>query len=176
VSLFFTFNFYLFGVIALVSALVFVTRRNPVAAAMWLVTTMFALSAIYVMLGADFIGVIQVLVYAGAIMVLFLFVVMLLNLGSPAAIADLKPPWTRIMAGAVGVILVALLMNIGRAHLPDRWTLQNINVAAPQTGDGIMTGVARPLFGEYVIAFEIAAVLLLVAIVGAVLVGRPRKT
>lgn len=77
--LFYQFNFYLFGLIALVSAIVFVTRKSPVAAALWLVMVMFALAALYVMLGAEFVGMMQILVYAGAIMVVFLFVVMLLN-------------------------------------------------------------------------------------------------
>src|SRR4029078_3696481 len=86
--LFYVFHFYLFGVIALASAVAFVTRKSPVAAALWLVNTMFALAALYVMLDAQFIGVMQVLVYAGAIMVVFLFVIMLLNLGHPAEIGD----------------------------------------------------------------------------------------
>ena len=68
------------------SALLFVTRKSPVAAALWLVNTMFCLAALYVMLDAQFIGAIQVLVYAGAIMVVFLFVIMLLNLGHAAEI------------------------------------------------------------------------------------------
>jgi NADH-quinone oxidoreductase subunit J len=175
VSLFYTFHFYLFGVIAIASALVFVTRKGPVAAAMWLVTTMFALAAIYVMLGADFIGVIQVLVYAGAIMVLFLFVVMLLNLGSPAEIADLKPRWTRMIAAFVALIFLALISAIGRTRLPERWVLARENAASPGPGEGIMTPIARPLFGEYVLAFEVAAVLLLIAVVGAVMLGRSKR-
>src|SRR3954469_19415514 len=77
----YTFHFYLFGLFAIVSALLFVTRKSPVAAALWLVNTMFSLAALYVLLDAQFIGAIQVLVYAGAIMVVFLFVIMLLNLG-----------------------------------------------------------------------------------------------
>jgi len=88
--LFYTFHFYLFGVVALASALTFVTRKSPVAAALWLVNTMFALSAEFVLLDAQFIGVMQVLVYAGAIMVVFLFVIMLLNLGHPSEIADAR--------------------------------------------------------------------------------------
>src|SRR5918996_1449803 len=88
--LLYTFHFYLFGLIAVVSALLFVTRKSPVAAALWLVNTMFSLAALYVMLDAQFIGVIQVLVYAGAIMVVFLFVIMLLNLGHPDDIADVR--------------------------------------------------------------------------------------
>src|SRR5689334_9218206 len=88
--LFYTFNFYVFGIVAVVAALLFVTRKSPVAAAMWLVTTMFALAALFVMLDAQFIGAIQVLVYAGAIMVVFLFVIMLLNLGHPSEVADAR--------------------------------------------------------------------------------------
>jgi NADH-quinone oxidoreductase subunit J len=89
-SLFYVFHFYLFGVIALASAITFVTRRSPVTAALWLVNTMFSLAALYVMLDAQFVGVMQVLVYAGAIMVVFLFVVMLLNLGHPSELADAR--------------------------------------------------------------------------------------
>jgi uncharacterized MnhB-related membrane protein len=88
--LFYTFHFYLFGILAVASALLFVTRKSPIAAALWLVSTMFSLAAMYVMLDAQFIGAIQVLVYAGAIMVVFLFVIMLLNLGRPEEIADVR--------------------------------------------------------------------------------------
>ena len=92
--LLYTFHFYLFGLIAIASAMLFVTRKSPVAAALWLVTTMFCLAALYVMLDAQFIGAIQVLVYAGAIMVVFLFVIMLLNLG--------KGESARTRAGSAG--------------------------------------------------------------------------
>src|ERR671917_1357205 len=100
--LFYTFHFYLFGLIAIVASLVFVTRRSPVSAALWLVVTMFSLAAMYVLLDAHFIGAIQVLVYAGAIMVVFLFVIMLLNLGRPAEIADTRSFGWRLAAGGAG--------------------------------------------------------------------------
>src|SRR5919205_2457888 len=96
--LFYVFHFYLFGVIALASAIAFVTRKSPVAAALWLVNTMFALAALYVMLDAQFIGVMQVLVYAGAIMVVFLFVVMLLNLGRNEGNTDTRSVGWKITA------------------------------------------------------------------------------
>ena len=89
--LLYTFHFYLFGLIAVASAILFVTRKSPVAAALWLVTTMFCLAALYVMLDAQFIGAIQVLVYAGAIMVVFLFVIMLLNLGQGGIDGHARP-------------------------------------------------------------------------------------
>ena len=96
---FYSVVFYLFGLIAIASALAFVTRKSPVAAALWLVNTMFCLAALYVMLDAHFIGAIQVLVYAGAIMVVFLFVVMLLNLGHVGEISDIRGKGGRLVAG-----------------------------------------------------------------------------
>ena len=73
--------FYLFAAVAVLSALLCIVQKNPIASAFWLVATMLALAGIFILLNAQFIGIIQVLVYAGAIMVLFLFVIMLLNLG-----------------------------------------------------------------------------------------------
>src|SRR5215218_7905421 len=98
----YTFHFYLFGLLAVASALAFVTRKSPVAAALWLVNVMFCLSAEYVMLGAHFIGVMQVLVYAGAIMVVFLFVIMLLNLGHASEVADARGLWGKLGAALLG--------------------------------------------------------------------------
>ena len=116
---FYQFHFYLFGLLAIASALAFVTRKSPVAAALWLVNTMFSLAALYVMLDAHFIGAIQVLVYAGAIMVVFLFVVMLLNLGHPselvghrAASGGSSPP------GCVGLALLAQVMALRACAIP----------------------------------------------------------
>src|SRR6478752_1751159 len=97
--LLYTFHFYLFGLVAIVSALLFVTRKSPVAAALWLVNTMFSLAALYVLLDAQFIGAIQVLVYAGAIMVVFLFVIMLLNLGHGVG-GDIRSVGWKLVAGA----------------------------------------------------------------------------
>jgi NADH-quinone oxidoreductase subunit J len=99
--LLYTFHFYLFGIIAMVSAVLFVTRKSPVAAALWLVNTMFCLAALYVLMDAPFIGVIQVLVYAGAIMVVFLFVIMLLNLGHRAR-WPMRAVWWKLHRRVVG--------------------------------------------------------------------------
>src|SRR6476661_7213817 len=118
--LFYVFHFYLFGVIALASAIAFVTRKSPVAAALWLVNTMFSLAALYVMLDAQFIGIMQVLVYAGAIMVVFLFVVMLLNLGHPSELTDARGMGWKLAAGAIGLALLAQIMVILRTKLPEQ--------------------------------------------------------
>ncbi|HUF30339.1 MAG TPA: NADH-quinone oxidoreductase subunit J [Gemmatimonadaceae bacterium] len=167
-GLFYQFHFYLFGLIAIASALAFVTRKGPVAAALWLVNTLFSLAALYIMLDAQFIGAIQVFVYAGAIMVVFLFVVMLLNLGDPSEIADIRGKWGLIAAGAVGLALVAQLLVVLRQQFPPE---------APVVRDssrGVIDGIAEPLFREYLLAFEIASILLLAAIVGAVLIAKRR--
>ena len=127
------FFFYLFGLLACASALLFVTRRSPVAAALWLVQTMFALAGLYVMLDAQFVGAVQVLVYAGAIMVVFLFVVMLLNLGEAGAVTDARGLWWKLSAGALGVVLVSLLTRPPgdeQQQLIDRMRFPNANESA----------------------------------------------
>ena len=173
-SLFYVFHFYLFGVIALASAIVFVTRTSPVAAALWLVNTMFSLSALFVMLDAQFIGVMQVLVYAGAIMVVFLFVVMLLNLGHPSELAAARGMWWKLAAGLVGLGLLSEIMVIARAKLPQQLVVpRDFNDLQLQKLNAVGT-IAAPLFRDYLLAFELTSVLLLVAIAGAVVLGRGR--
>jgi NADH-quinone oxidoreductase subunit J len=172
VPLFYTFHFYLFGVIAVASALLFVTRRSPVAAALWLVNTMFCLAALYVMLDAQFIGVIQVLVYAGAIMVVFLFVIMLLNLGHPAQIADARGLWWKLAAGGVGLALLAEIFAVTRATSQESISVPAGSAAAQVARDGAIAPVAEALFRQYLLPFEITSVLLLAAIVGAVALGK----
>jgi NADH-quinone oxidoreductase subunit J len=175
VSLFYTFHFYLFGLIAIVSALLFVTRKSPVAAALWLVNTMFCLSALFVLLDAQFIGVIQVLVYAGAIMVVFLFVIMLLNLGHPSEIMDARGLGWKVAGGAVGLVLLAEVFALTRARIPEGLALPPGYVAQDLAAQGAIAPIARPLFTEYLLAFELTSILLLAAIVGAVVLGRRRQ-
>ena len=157
---------------AIIAALLFVTRKSPVAAAMWLVTTMFALAALYIMMDAQFIGAIQVLVYAGAIMVVFLFVIMLLNLGEASEIADARGRAWKLVAGAVGVAMLAQIFVLTRAHvqpaIPPGYLARQIEFT------GVLAPVAGPLFNEYLLAFEVTSVLLLAAVVGAVVLGRRR--
>ena len=172
--LFYTFHFYFFGVFAIASAIAFVTRKSPVAAALWLVNTMFALAAEYILLDAQFIGIMQVLVYAGAIMVVFLFVVMLLNLGHPSEIADARGKWPVIVAALIGIGLIAELAAVSRSTVAWQFAVP-WGFNAEQMGKyGAVGTVARPLFNEYLLAFELTSVLLLVAIAGAVVLGRRR--
>ena len=162
---FYAFQFYLFALLAIVSALLFVTRRNPVPAALWLINVMFALSGLYVMLDAPFVGVVQVLVYAGAIMVVFVFVVMLLNLGE-SRVTDLRGLGARIGAGLVTLALLSTLLVIQRGPVA--------RVASAPESSNAVTPVAVSLFTDYLVAFELTSVVLLVAIVGAVLLAKKR--
>ncbi len=156
-------HFWLFSTLAIGSALAMVTRRNPVAAALWLVNVMFALAALYVMLGAQFLGATQVLVYAGAVMVVFVFVVMLLNLG----VGDDSERGSRVAAltaSAISAGLAAELLFVVRSH-PLPATLQPV---APDA----LAPIADSLFRENLVAFEVTSVLLLVAVVGAVVLAK----
>ena len=104
------FAFWAFAAVAIASAFLCITRRSAVASALWLVNTLFCLAALYVLLDAHFIAAVQVLVYAGAIMVLFLFVIMLLNLGR-AGPSDIKGPWGKAVAGVAGLVLGGELLE-----------------------------------------------------------------
>jgi NADH-quinone oxidoreductase subunit J len=165
---FYRFQFYLFALMAIVAAVLFVTRRSPVAAALWLVNVMFALSGLYVMLDAPFVAAVQVLVYAGAIMVVFIFVVMLLNLGRPGQLPDLRAAAPRLAAGVVGIAILANLLAVRRDTLP------SVELAPPS--DNVVTPVAESLFTEYLLAFELTSIVLLVAVIGAVVLAKRKAT
>jgi NADH-quinone oxidoreductase subunit J len=172
-GLFFQFHFYLFGIIAIVSAVTFVTRRSPVAAAMWLVVTMFCLAAEYVMLSAQFIAAMQVLLYAGAIMVIFIFVIMLLNLGEASDITDIRGIWGKLLAGFVGLVLLAEIGVLSRTGIPSGKFVVGRDFLSDQIVKyGAVGAIAKPLYQDYSLAFELTSVLLLVAIAGAVILGR----
>jgi NADH-quinone oxidoreductase subunit J len=179
--------FYIFGVAAVISAALCILQKNPVAAALWLVSTMFSLAAIYVLLNAQFIAAIQVLVYAGAIMVLFLFVIMLLNLGH--AQSDIRGPSSvataLVIVGLLAVELIALLQYTPRklAGELSQWPTfidpATVFVAGQITQQesasrGVVGAVAAPLFQIYLIPFEITSILLLAAIIGAVVLAKRR--
>jgi NADH-quinone oxidoreductase subunit J len=173
-NFFYSVHFYLFGLIAIASAIAFVTRKSPVAAALWLVNTMFALAALYVMMDAHFIGAIQVLVYAGAIMVVFLFVVMLLNLGQPEELSDIRGTWGRVAAGLVGLALLAQVMALAKTQAEPTLVQASDAPANALRELNAVGSVARPLFADNLLAFELTSVLLLVAIVGAVVLAKRR--
>jgi NADH-quinone oxidoreductase subunit J len=159
---------WVFASLALGGGIGTVTSRNPIASLMFLVLSFFSLAALYVLLGAHFIAAIQIIVYAGAILVLFLFVIMLLNLGHDYR-SDLRQGgWivtAFVAAGLVGYAISRAVRGAGTSVLPD---------PAPTAAFNAVDVIAQPLFREYVVAFEMVGILLLVAIVGAVLVAKRR--
>jgi NADH-quinone oxidoreductase subunit J len=177
--------FYIFAGAAVLSAALCILQKSPIAAALWLVSTMFSLAAIYVLLNAQFIAAIQVLVYAGAVMVLFLFVIMLLNLGH--AESDIRGPSgvaaTLVIVGLLAVELIALFAYTPRklaselAQWPTFTDPATAFVAGQMTQQasesrGVVGAVAAPLFQVYLIPFEITSILLLAAMVGAVVLAK----
>lgn len=174
-TLFYQFTFYLFGLIAVASSLLFVTRKNPVAAALWLVNVMISLAALYIMLGAQFVGVVQVIIYAGAIMVVFLFVVMLLNLGHAGAIADVRGFRWRVGAGVAGIVVLAQLLAVirpGPSLLPALMPARPAPLDAPPPGANVISPLAEVFFRDHLLAFEASSILLLAAIIGAVALAK----
>ena len=172
------FVFWAFGGAAVLCALLCILQRSPVAAALWLVGTMFNLAGLYVLLHAPFVAAVQVLVYAGAVMVLFLFVIMLLNLQQ--ASSDFRGRGAVLGSAAlVAVLLGELLLFQGRfgAHLGTVRTtgLDPAIAEAIRTPNGnVVQQVAEPLFTKWLIPFEITSVLLLCAIVGAVVLAKKK--
>jgi NADH-quinone oxidoreductase subunit J len=177
--------FYVFAAIAVLSATLCILQRNAVSAALWLVSTMFSLAAIYVLLGAQFIAAIQVLVYAGAVMVLFLFVIMLLNLAH--ARSDMRGPSSVAAAIVIVGLLVIELTALWRytprrlaseiAQAPAFADPANVFAAGPlaqqeAAARGVVGAIAAPLFQVYLVPFEITSILLLAAIVGAVVLAK----
>jgi len=165
--------FWLFAGVAIVSAFLCITRRSPVASALWLVSTFFAIAGLFVLLDAHFLAAVQVLVYAGAIMVLFLFVIMLLNLGRPGP-GDMKGRWGRIVALVAGLLLVGELLVLRTATPPEVLVPGGGGVTQLVAEQGAVRAVALPLFQAYLVPFEIASLMLLAAIVGAVVLAKRR--
>jgi len=159
--------FLVFAVLTVVSALVVVVHRNPIYCALGLVSTLFLLALLFLGLDAQMVAVLQIIVYAGAIVVLFLFVIMLLNLQVEERSTVPRP--LMAVASLGGLVLGALVL-VGIARTP---------LAAPvpvHGGYGGTEPLAERLFTAYLLPFELTSLLLLVAIVGAVVVGKRRAS
>jgi NADH-quinone oxidoreductase subunit J len=157
--------FWFLSVLALFSALMVVTSKNPVHNVLWLIVTFFAISGHYILLNAQFLAVVNIIVYAGAIMVLFLFVIMLMNLSKSTA--PQKNKWLRL-AGAVsgGALLLVMVAALKSSEITSQSALVN-------TGEiGLIKNLGKELFSTYVVPFEISSILFLSAMVGAVVIGK----
>ena len=166
--------FYLFGGLAVVASLLVIGQRNPIYSVLLLIASFAALSGLYILLDSPFAAVTQMIVYAGAIMVLFLFVVMLLNVPrEDAAEWDRSHPLNRTGAMRFGAVLAGLLL------LELSWAVWHVSTRQPmalsETSPGSVASVAaigRSIFTDYAFPFEATSVLILVAMVGAVILAR----
>ncbi len=157
--------FILLGTVSVVAALGMLIARNPVTSALWLILTLFCVAGLYLTLSAEFIAVVQVLVYAGAIMVLFLFVIMLLNLGALPQLE--KMDWKKALGFVLCVIVLSQLVFIVAT------SLQLMPATATVAEDaGAATTIAKTLFTRHMLDFEMIGVLLLVATVGALMLAK----
>jgi len=167
------FFFVLFAVMAIGGATAMVFARNPLASLLYLVMAFFALSGIFVLLDAHFIAAVNLIVYAGAILVLFLFVIMLLNLGRTEK-TDLRGPLYRMVGIAVaGAFFGLLLVMLRGGHATSMaGGMGQATIDAMLEQQGAVGIVAEPMFRSYLVPFEITSLLLLVAIVGAIVLAR----
>jgi len=158
---------WIIAIFTVLGAVSTVTRRNNIAAVMSLVATFFGLAAMYAMLSAHFLAALQVLVYAGAIMTLFVFVIMVLN-------RDEAEPWawSGIFTKVIGVFALVYLVTKVGAHL---YTIAPAHPEGPPVEFGTVAQVGEVLFTDYLFVFEAVSVLLLIAVIAAVVVARQRN-
>lgn len=163
----YTITQWLFGILsflAIMFALMVVFTRNPVNSVLYLVLTFFCIAGHYLLLNAQFLAVVHIVVYAGAIMVLFLFVIMLMNLNQ-----DTEPQKTvvsKLIAGVAGGLLLFVMVGALRGS-------EKLQLAQTGHSDiGLVKSLGKVLFSEFLFPFEIASVLLLAAMVGAIMIGK----
>jgi NADH-quinone oxidoreductase subunit J len=162
------FFFYLFAAIMLIGGIMVITRKNPVHSALALIVALLAQASIYLMLYAPFVAGVQIILYAGGIMVLFLFVIMLVSIERSMRERQFNSQWVVgiIAATALGGLFIAVYTK-GKDIFPQH--------VLPIVEDNSNTQeVAKLLYGQYMFAFEIASLLLLVAIIGAVVMAKKR--
>ena len=159
--------FYFLSFVAVFSALLVVFSKNPVYSVLYLIITFFAIAGHYVLLNAEFLAAVHVIVYAGAIMVLFLYVIMMLNLNT-----ETEPHKSSLLkfAAAIcaGLLLIVLVGSLKGSEL----------LTSPVTTHdvGLVNNLGKVLFTDFLLPFEIASVLLLAAMIGAVMLGKSEKS
>lgn len=158
--------FWILTAIALSSALMVITSKNPVYSVLWLIVTFFTISGHYLLLNAQFLAIVNIIVYAGAIMVLFLFVIMLMNLSKETE--PQKNRWLKLAGAVAGGSLLLVLVAALRTTETQMTQLGTGNI-------GLIQNLGQVLFTEYVVPFEIASILFLSAMIGAVVIGKREK-
>jgi len=166
----YTITQWLFGILsflAIMFALLVVFSRNPVNSVLYLVLTFFCIAGHYLLMNAQFLAIVHIVVYAGAIMVLFLFIIMLMNLNEDS---EPQKTWlTKLIAGIAGGIMFFVLL----AALKGSEQMTENSYGASQIG--LVKNLGMVLFKDFLFPFEIASILLLAALVGAILIGKKRK-
>ncbi len=158
--------FWFLSALAIVSALMVLISKNPVHSVLWLIMVFFAISGHYILLNAQFLAIVNLIVYAGAIMVLFLFVIMLMNLNNESE--PQKNVWMRLAGAVSGGCLLMILVSLVRQAIEI-----NNKVAEMKVGDiGLIGNLGKALFKDYLVPFEISSVLFLSAMVGAIVIGK----
>lgn len=157
--------FWFLSVVALFSALMVITSRNPVHSVLWLIATFFAISGHYILLNAQFLAIVNIIVYAGAIMVLFLFVIMFINFNKETE--PQKNRWLKMIGAIAGGCLLLVLV----AALKDS-DIKHQNALVNEGNIGLIQYLGKELFSTYVVPFEISSILFLSAMVGAVVIGK----
>ncbi len=160
--------FYVLASIAVVSGVMVIGSRYAVHSAIYLVLTFLSVAGVYVLLEAEFVAAVQVLVYAGGIMVLFLFVIMLVNLRDTLG-ARVRLHAT--VSGSIGLAVVALILYVySRGRVQPAFTFG----ASVLTQGGNLQSVGASLYSDYLLPFEVASILLLVAMIGAIVLARQK--
>jgi len=167
--------FYAFAAVTVIGSLLVVLQKNPVYSVLSIIAAFFGLAGLYVLLEAPFVAVVQIIIYAGAIMVLFLFVVMLLNVPrEDAAEWDRAHPLYRPMAVRIGAVLAVLLaLELG-------WALSRtagLSAGVADNGPAVssVAELGKVLFTDYMFAFEVTSILIIASMVGAVVLARKRE-
>ncbi len=163
-------SFYVLGVVAVASAIMVVTRRNPMHSALWLLVTFLSLAGVYLLLNAEFVAAVQVIIYAGGIVVLYIFVIMLVDLSKEAALRSaFHSPGQLMFALVFAFLLLVVVIWVGLRGIEPSAVSEAATAAyAPDA----TRAFAKHLFLTYLYPFEIASVLLLVAMIGAVILAR----
>jgi NADH-quinone oxidoreductase subunit J len=158
--------FYALSVFAIGSAIMVLVSKNPIHSVLWLILVFFAISGHYIILNAQFLAIVNIIVYAGAIMVLFLFVIMLMNVQSD------KEPQKKLLIKFIGVLSGGSLLILLIALVKQTAQLEGKQVLMKEGTIGLIHPLGKALFNDYVLPFEISSVLFLSAMVGAVIIGK----
>ncbi|MNS71617.1 NADH-quinone oxidoreductase subunit J [compost metagenome] len=157
--------FFFVAFLAIASAVYFVFAKNPMYAILSLIVTMFSIAGMYILLNAQFLGIVQIIVYTGAIMVLFLYILMMLNLNAEDESKKQNLP------KFIGIFSVCILF-VGMLGAYKGFSGNTVAADNIDYSVGLTKNLGRLLFNEYVLPFELASILILAGIVGAVLIGK----